>query len=327
MIPPAERENRVEALGQADKRVLVATDCLSEGINLQHQFTAVVHYDLPWNPTRLEQREGRVDRFGQASPTVRVATFVGRHIVDRIVEDVLIKKHLQIRKALGVSVPVPATSGEVLEALSERLLAASEVEQTIDQLRLELPDVVDDFEATWEADAERERESRTVFAQGSIKDEEVTAQLEAAHGALGDEATVQRFVTDAARAHGGIAVAGEMGDSARPTVRFDLSETDDALRDRLALDGPQLSFEAGFAPPVGEHQVMLGRTHPVVAAIEGRPGRRHPHCCGHHPHPFGGGQVPLSVGGQTAEQGGPDHAGRGGPGVGVYRLARSAPLD
>ena len=36
LIPPAERENRVEALGQADKRVLVATDCLSEGINLQH---------------------------------------------------------------------------------------------------------------------------------------------------------------------------------------------------------------------------------------------------------------------------------------------------
>jgi|CXWK01.1.fsa_nt_gi superfamily II DNA or RNA helicase len=269
LIPPAERENRVEALGQADKRVLVATDCLSEGINLQHQFTAVVHYDLPWNPTRLEQREGRVDRFGQASPTVRVATFVGRHIVDRIVEDVLIKKHLQIRKALGVSVPVPATSGDVLEALTDQLLNASEVEQTIDQLRLELPDVVDDFEATWEADAERERESRTVFAQGSIKDEEVTAQLEAAHGALGDEATVQRFVTDAARAHGGIAVAGEMGDSARPTVRFDLSETDDALRDRLALDGPQLSFEAGFAPPVGEHQVMLGRTHPVVAAMAG----------------------------------------------------------
>ena len=46
-------------------RVLVATDCLSEGINLQQHFDAVVHYDLPWNPNRLEQREGRVDRYGQ----------------------------------------------------------------------------------------------------------------------------------------------------------------------------------------------------------------------------------------------------------------------
>jgi SNF2 family DNA or RNA helicase len=47
--------------------VLVATDCLSEGINLQDYFDAVVHYDLSWNPTRHEQREGRVDRFGQTS--------------------------------------------------------------------------------------------------------------------------------------------------------------------------------------------------------------------------------------------------------------------
>ena len=48
-----------------DRHVLVATDCLSEGINLQEDFDAVVHYDLSWNPTRHEQREGRVDRYGQ----------------------------------------------------------------------------------------------------------------------------------------------------------------------------------------------------------------------------------------------------------------------
>ena len=52
--------------GDRGKRpVLVATDCLSEGVNLQEHFQAVVHYDLAWNPTRHEQREGRVDRFGQ----------------------------------------------------------------------------------------------------------------------------------------------------------------------------------------------------------------------------------------------------------------------
>ena len=62
---------RVERMGAEDgggskqRRILVATDCLSEGINLQHLFTAVVHYDLAWNPTRHEQREGRVDRYGQ----------------------------------------------------------------------------------------------------------------------------------------------------------------------------------------------------------------------------------------------------------------------
>ena len=55
-IPAAEREERVLELGEAKRRVLVATDCLSEGVNLQGLFDAVVHYDLAWNPTRHEQR-------------------------------------------------------------------------------------------------------------------------------------------------------------------------------------------------------------------------------------------------------------------------------
>ncbi len=66
MLPPSERVARIAELADADGPVvLVATDCLSEGVNLQDQFQAVVHYDLAWNPTRHEQREGRVDRFGQ----------------------------------------------------------------------------------------------------------------------------------------------------------------------------------------------------------------------------------------------------------------------
>ncbi len=66
-----QRREKVDSLGDETLRVLVATDCLSEGINLQEQFNAVVHYDLPWNPNRLEQREGRVDRYGQKRPTVK----------------------------------------------------------------------------------------------------------------------------------------------------------------------------------------------------------------------------------------------------------------
>jgi superfamily II DNA/RNA helicase len=63
-LPDDVRKQRIGEMGQAPLRVLIATDCLSEGINLQEHFTGVLHYDLPWNPNRLEQREGRVDRFG-----------------------------------------------------------------------------------------------------------------------------------------------------------------------------------------------------------------------------------------------------------------------
>ena len=58
-----------------ERYVLVCTDCLSEGINLKQSFDAVLHYDLAWNPTRHEQREGRVDRFGQVKPEIRVVTY------------------------------------------------------------------------------------------------------------------------------------------------------------------------------------------------------------------------------------------------------------
>src|SRR5262249_15423705 len=70
--PPPDRESRIaELTGTPGRHVLVATDCLSEGVNLQEHFQAVVHYDLAWNPTRHEQREGRVDRFGQPKREVR----------------------------------------------------------------------------------------------------------------------------------------------------------------------------------------------------------------------------------------------------------------
>ena len=76
-LPPAERQDRIDDLtAEPGRHVLVATDCLSEGVNLQEHFQAVVHYDLAWNPTRHEQREGRVDRFGQRRTYVRAVTLV-----------------------------------------------------------------------------------------------------------------------------------------------------------------------------------------------------------------------------------------------------------
>jgi superfamily II DNA/RNA helicase len=96
----------------------VATDCLSEGINLQNLFTAVVHYDLSWNPTRHEQREGRVDRFGQKAREVRTTMLYGRdNPVDGAVLHVILRKAESIRKELGVLVPMPDDEGKLTQAL------------------------------------------------------------------------------------------------------------------------------------------------------------------------------------------------------------------
>ena len=116
---PVSRTSRVHD----GPRVLVATDCLSEGVNLQDGFTAVLHYDLAWNPTRHEQREGRVDRFGQVAPTVRTVTYYGAdNRIDGVVLDVLIRRHEAIKRSTGVSVPVPVDSATVMNAIWESLL-------------------------------------------------------------------------------------------------------------------------------------------------------------------------------------------------------------
>ena len=123
LLPPADREARVERLGEAPRRVLVATDCLSEGVNLQHSFNAVIHYDLSWNPTRHEQREGRVDRYGQPSAKVRALTYYGvDNQIDGVVLQVLLRKHKRIRSSLGISVPAPSRTNDVVQALMQGLM-------------------------------------------------------------------------------------------------------------------------------------------------------------------------------------------------------------
>ena len=85
----------------------------------------MVHYDLSWNPTRHEQRDGRVDRFGQTNvkKEVRILTYYGTdNQIDGIVLDVLLRKHQKIRNALGVSVPMPVDSEQVVKAVFEGLL-------------------------------------------------------------------------------------------------------------------------------------------------------------------------------------------------------------
>lgn len=74
---------RIKAAFQANPtvspvRILLATDAASEGVNLQNHCWQLIHYEIPWNPNRMEQRNGRVDRHGQKNPEVHVHHFVGK---------------------------------------------------------------------------------------------------------------------------------------------------------------------------------------------------------------------------------------------------------
>lgn len=76
-----EERERIKAAFQADPadasvRILLATDAASEGIDLQNHCSRLIHYEIPWNPNRLEQRNGRIDRHGQRADQVNIYHFV-----------------------------------------------------------------------------------------------------------------------------------------------------------------------------------------------------------------------------------------------------------
>jgi superfamily II DNA or RNA helicase len=202
VLPPAEREARVLQLAENPKRVLVCTDCLSEGINLQEYFDAVMHYDLSWNPTRHEQREGRADRFGQPREKVRVLTYYGiDNQIDGIVLDVLLRKHKKIRSSLGISVPVPGNTDMVIEAIFEGLLLKERSGHR--QLKFDfMQETRKDLHAKWDDATAREKRSRTIFAQETIKVEEVSKELSATRAAIGSGTDVANFVKEALKAQG-----------------------------------------------------------------------------------------------------------------------------
>jgi len=83
-----EHREKIKAAFQAHPsahpvRILLATDAASEGIDLQNYCSKLIHYEIPWNPNRMEQRNGRIDRHGQKAQEVRLYHFVGAGYKER----------------------------------------------------------------------------------------------------------------------------------------------------------------------------------------------------------------------------------------------------
>ena len=96
-------------------RILICTDAAREGINLQMRCHDLIHVDLPWNPARLEQRNGRIDRKLQPSPEVWCRYFVYEQRPEDVVLQALVRKTERIREQLG-------SAGQVIsQRLSEKL--------------------------------------------------------------------------------------------------------------------------------------------------------------------------------------------------------------
>jgi superfamily II DNA or RNA helicase len=259
-----ERREKVEVLGDADKRLLIATDCLSEGVNLQEHFDAVVHYDLSWNPTRHEQREGRVDRFGQDSKVVRATLIYGaNNPVDGAVLDVILRKAEKIREELGVPVPLPDEGHTLTQALMKAVLLRRGAERKQRVLDLATIPEARAVDAKWTDAAERARANRTVFAQRRLKPEEVLPEWRKTLAAVGGGEDVQRFVGRALKRLGTGLEEGKRG-AFKATLTEPLPED---LLERLSAEGLAGTPLVSFRYPPAPRSRPVQRSHPLVAVL------------------------------------------------------------
>jgi hypothetical protein len=206
----------------------------------------------------LEQREGRIDRYGQTASQVKSCLLYGQdNPVDGAVLEVLIRKAVQIHKTLGITVPVPMDSTTVSEAVFKSLF-----DRSTDAVQLSLLDLLDEGESAveqvhkqWDQAVEREKISRTRFAQRTIKPVEVEQELTESDQILGSEEDVARFVKNAGDRLSCSLIQKKQG-WLLPTIPSFLQP--------VLGNNPRLIT---FTTPAPEGVEYVGRNHPLVEGL------------------------------------------------------------
>ena len=277
-LPDEIRKQTIEDMGRdpSRPRVLIATDCLSEGVNLQQLFTAVLHYDLPWNPNRLEQREGRVDRFGQLAPKIKTCLLFGEdNPIDGIVLEVLLRKVREIKKSTGINVPFPEDSQSIIDTITQALLInpdrrISRNKRDKHQIEFSFEDFDEAAKAkaavTHKIDeaAEREKTSRSIFAQNAIKPGEIEKDLKEVDEAIGNPRDVEHFVINALNNILGVQVTPDKIQRGHHIV---LGNLPDPLRPLLPAKPGAPTLAISFTSPTSEGFYYIGRNHPFVEQL------------------------------------------------------------
>lgn len=271
-----ERREKIDEMAKNPKRVLVATDCLSEGINLQDKFNSILHYDLPWNPNRLEQREGRVDRYGQPGwidkngnhqNTVEVKVLFGEdNPMDVVVLKIIIEKIQRIQNTSGVSIALADDNRSVMDkVLKEVLLNPDKAQNKFSkQIRLDFgpsPELDElDVEITNEIEAAREKAEsiRSIFSHESIMPEEVKKDLLEVDQAIGDVATLEAFVLAAAK------LLGASFDAIQGGYIFKKMNMDEWMASAL---GQGDKIHISFQSPTPQGFRYIGRNHRFVEQL------------------------------------------------------------
>ena len=264
-----DRKMKIDELSKTPRHVLVCTDCLSEGVNLQTGFNCVIHYDLPWNPNRMEQRNGRIDRFGQTEKNVAIFTLFDEETnpMDKIIMKVLYRKQNQIRKSLGIYIPIADNDSSLMESIMEEIIVLDTKKNFIQQPSLFSPD---DFKETTEEHDRRiqraveiEKKSHTYFAHNTkaMDPTRLIESLNEAKKVIGGIYDTRDFVIGELL-HAGINVKK---DKPNLCYSFQFVELDDALKPyfQRAMDRKG-KVRISFVSPTPKGYMYIGRNHVFV---------------------------------------------------------------
>jgi len=270
-LPDEERTKRIETIVEQAEvddlaRILVCTDCLSEGINLQERFDTVVHYDLSWNPNRHVQREGRVDRFGQPRDMIHVLQLWSNDtLFDAVVLDNNRKKRERIASELGYNIAIPITRDVLLNeilALARKLVPAARTGYLFDGME-EAAAAAEAYDREAERMVQTERTFRSRFSHYQLEPAKVEAELDKVRTAIGRD-SVKDFLRDALR--GCRVVCEERNGFDRVALQPDTGLSAREIVERT-LAQRQGERRIAYSGEAGPRRTLIVRTHPLVEQL------------------------------------------------------------
>lgn len=264
-----DRKMKIDELSRSPRHVLVCTDCLSEGVNLQTGFNSIIHYDLPWNPNRMEQRNGRIDRFGQTEKEVAIFTLFDEDTnpVDKIIMKVLYRKQNQIRKSLGIYIPIADNDSSLMENIMEEIIVLDTKKNLIHQPTLfdmdEFKETTEEHDKRIQRAVEIEKKSHTYFAHNTkaMDPTRLVESLNEAKKVIGDIYDTRDFVIGELR-HAGINVKT---DNLPLCYSFQLVELEENIKPYfLRASDKKGMVRISFASPTPKNYMYIGRNHVFV---------------------------------------------------------------
>jgi len=225
----ALRNERLAEFQKLDTGILIATDCISEGINLQHMANQIIHYELPWNPNRLEQRNGRVDRYGQKEEKVHIYTLIMNDTLDATISEVLIRKANRIRTDYGFAPPFFGDDNSLFDMIQDiKGVKASVPQKSLGDFgvsdekngadnKKEVVQKVNPFDD----DVIENIKSESFYGQADVDLTEIRKRLQETEAIVGTQEDFEKFVLNGFKQFGCSIV--ENGDVFE-TIRIELSE-------------------------------------------------------------------------------------------------------